>query len=95
MSGKQGTIYVIDRDNMGRFNPNSDNDIQEIDNAMPEGSFDTPAYFNGVVYYGGAGRSPPGVPAYQWLAVDLADFPVCEHFCHPRHNTKRLRQRHG
>ncbi len=52
-SGKQGTIYVIDRDNMGKFNPNSDNDIQEIDDAMPLGSFDTPAYFNGQIYYAG------------------------------------------
>ncbi|MGA7501701.1 MAG: hypothetical protein WBX00_33630, partial [Isosphaeraceae bacterium] len=54
-AGKQGTIYVIDRDNMGKFDPNGDNVVQEIDNALPGGSFDTPAYFNGQVYYGGAG----------------------------------------
>src|SRR5271157_5319795 len=54
-AGKTGTIYVIDRDNMGKFDPNGDHVVQEIDNALPGGSFDTPAYFNGQVYYGGAG----------------------------------------
>ena len=54
-AGKQGTIYVINRDNMGKFNPNTDDVVQEIASALPSGSYGTPAYFNGQLYYGGAG----------------------------------------
>src|SRR5208283_5820168 len=75
VSGKQGTIYMIDRDNMGKFNPNSDNVIQEIDNAMPAGSYDTPAYFNGQVYYGGAQQD---LEAYQLTNGLLSTSPTSQ-----------------
>ena len=59
-AGKQGTIYVINRDNMGKFHPNANNIVQELDgvlgsNGTQGGSFDTPAYFGGDVYYAGVG----------------------------------------
>ena len=28
--GKQGTLYLIDRDNMGKFDPNTDHVVQEV-----------------------------------------------------------------
>ena len=49
-AGKQGTIYLIDRNNMGKFHPNADHVVQELPNAI-DGSFDTPAYYNGTIYY--------------------------------------------
>jgi hypothetical protein len=57
-AGKQGTIYVINRNDMGHFDPNANNIIQELDGVLgmegaSGGAFDTPAYFNGEVYYGG------------------------------------------
>jgi hypothetical protein len=52
-SGKEGRIYLIDRDNMGHFNPSTDNVVQETNNTTISGSFDTPAYFNGQIYYVG------------------------------------------
>jgi hypothetical protein len=52
-SGKEGRIYLIDRDNMGHFDPNTDHVVQETSNTVISGSFGAPAYFNGVLYYVG------------------------------------------
>jgi fibronectin type 3 domain-containing protein len=52
-SGKEGRIYLIDRDNMGHFDPNTDHVVQETSNTTISGSFDTPAYFNNTIYYVG------------------------------------------
>ena len=47
-AGKQGTLYVVNRDNMGGFNSGFDQIVQEIPNAI--GSlFGTPAYWQGTV----------------------------------------------
>ena len=54
-AGKEGKAYLIDRDNMGRFDPKKDNVVQTLPGAAGGGSFDAPAYFNGAVYYMGAG----------------------------------------
>src|SRR5271157_2519696 len=51
-AGKDGSIYLVDRNNMGKFNPNSDNIYQEFAE-FPSGEFGSPAYFNGTLYYGG------------------------------------------
>lgn len=49
--GKDGTIYVVDRNNMGHFDPDSDTIYQEL--RFIEGPiFSTPAYFAQTVYYG-------------------------------------------
>ena len=53
-AGKEGKIYLLDRNNMGQFNATHDNIIAELPNAIG-GSFDTPAYFNNNLYYLGAG----------------------------------------
>ncbi|MGH9400497.1 MAG: fibronectin type III domain-containing protein [Terriglobia bacterium] len=56
-SGKTGTIYVINRDNMGHYNPNNDNQIVQslvgaLANGGPEeGNYSTPVYFNGYIYF--------------------------------------------
>jgi hypothetical protein len=52
-AGKEGRIYLIDRDNMGHFDPATDHVVQETNNTVISGSFDTPAYFNGQIYYVG------------------------------------------
>jgi hypothetical protein len=51
-AGKDGNIYVVDRDNMGKFNSNSNNIYQELPSAIGS-EFAMPAYFNNTVYYGG------------------------------------------
>jgi mono/diheme cytochrome c family protein len=54
-AGKEGDLFLVDRDNMGHYNANNDNQIvQEVDGAIGS-AFSTPAYFNGQIYYQGAG----------------------------------------
>ncbi len=60
-SGKEGRIYLIDRDNMGGYNGDAagdgnsgfDNIVQETAPGTINGSLDTPTFFNGVLYYVG------------------------------------------
>lgn len=56
-SGKSNpNIYVVDRDNMGKFNPTTDTIYQEIKGALSSGGeFAKPSYFNNTVYYGAVG----------------------------------------
>ncbi|HEU4683824.1 MAG TPA: hypothetical protein VFS39_04915 [Nitrospira sp.] len=49
--GKEGRIYVVDRDNMGGFQTTDDSQIvQELD-PFPGALFTGPAYFNNTVYF--------------------------------------------
>jgi outer membrane protein assembly factor BamB len=52
-AGKDKNIYVVNRDNMGKFNSTKNNIWEEIDVALPSGEFGMPAYYNHTVYYGG------------------------------------------
>ncbi len=54
-AGKDGNIYVVDRDFLGKFIPggsNNSNAYQVLDHAVAGGVFAVPAYYNGTVYYG-------------------------------------------
>ena len=56
-AGKNGVIYLIDRDNMGHYNgSNNDQAVQTLVNIFPfgtpePGNYSAPAYFNGTVYF--------------------------------------------
>jgi hypothetical protein len=52
-SGKEGRIYLIDRDNMGHFSSTTDHVVQELPAVTISGSFGTGDYFNGQIYYVG------------------------------------------
>ncbi len=55
---KAGGLYVVDRDNMGHFNPAGDTQIvQSLPGAIGP-LFSAPGYFHGTVYFGGAGDVP-------------------------------------
>ena len=74
-AGKDSNIYVVDRDNMGKFNPNNDNAIyQELVGALPGGVWANPAYFNNTVYYGSVGQTAQGLSYQQRQAGLVAQF---------------------
>jgi hypothetical protein len=54
-AGKNGTIYVVDRDDMGGYNPVDNSQIVQSMPAYFASTFSAPTYFNGYVYF-----SPPG-----------------------------------
>lgn len=51
--GKEGVIFVLDRDNLGKFSPTTNQVLQQI--PLHSGSWSNPAYFNGRVYFHGVG----------------------------------------
>ena len=58
-SGKEGVIYLINRDNMGKYGL-TNNIVQNTANSC-RGSLDSAALFNGQMYYvegyGGVGKT--------------------------------------
>jgi hypothetical protein len=57
-AGKTGTMYLINRDNMGKYSSTSDNVVQAQYTTIgglvtPTGNWGTPAYFNGTIYMQG------------------------------------------
>jgi hypothetical protein len=56
IAGKQNTIYLLDRDNLGKFSVNKSSEITQIVEEIPSKElgrpvFATPAYFNQQIYY--------------------------------------------
>ena len=64
--GKEGTIYVMDRDNLGGYQTSSDNIVQyivgaikpSVEGGLSNGIWNTPSYFNGNVYIFGQNDFP-------------------------------------
>ena len=56
-AGKDGNIYVVDRDSMGKFDSLANRIHQEVLGGLilEVGEYGGPAYFNNNVYYGGVG----------------------------------------
>jgi hypothetical protein len=55
-AGKDGNIYLVNRNLMGKFNTQNDDGIyQEIDNELGGGVWAMPAYFKNTIYYGAQG----------------------------------------
>jgi hypothetical protein len=56
-AGKNGTIYLVDRENMGHYNAARDTSVQSIVNIFTNatgiegGNFSSPVYFNGSVFF--------------------------------------------
>jgi len=54
-AGKDSNMYIVDRDNMGKFATNDSGIYQELLGALPGGIWSAPAYFNNAVYYASNG----------------------------------------
>jgi hypothetical protein len=71
-AGKDGNIYVVDRDNMGKFNPNSDQIYQLLTSPIG-GVWSKPSYFNNTVYYGAVNDN---LKAFPITSAKLAGTPA-------------------
>jgi hypothetical protein len=74
-AGKDHTIYVVDRDNLGKFNASRNNIYQELTRVLPGAEFGMPAYFDGLVYFGSVGAP---LQAYQLSNAKLSPTPVSQ-----------------
>jgi PQQ-like domain len=74
-AGKDGNIYLVNRDSMGKYNANSNNIWQELDGALPGGVYSTPAYYNGTLYYG---DSQGTLKAFPIANAKLATMPASQ-----------------
>ena len=61
-AGKEGRVYVIDRDNMGHFQSGSDSQIVQSLSGVVDPLFGIPAYFNKTVYFSGSGDAIKAFP---------------------------------
>ncbi len=72
-AGKDGNLYVVNRNNMGKWNANSNNVYQELPGAVPNGVWGVPAYFNSTVYYCDQGGT---LKSFSIASGKLATTPV-------------------
>jgi hypothetical protein len=72
-AGKDGHIYVVNRDAMGKFNAGSNNVYQDLSGALGSGIWGMPAYFNGTLYYGAVGDA---IKAFKITNAKLSTGPV-------------------
>jgi len=82
-AGKDGKIYLVNRDAMGKFNAQADQIWQELPGVLPGGVWGTPAYFNNTIYYGDSGGT---VKAFALANAMLSSSPVSQsstHFTYP------------
>jgi outer membrane protein assembly factor BamB len=56
-AGKDGNLYVVNRDSMGKYSASGNNIWQELTGVLGGGIYSTPAWFNGTLYYGPVGNN--------------------------------------
>ena len=71
-AGKDANIYLVDRDNMGKFSPTADLNYQ-VPAALGGGVWSSPAYFNGSLYYGASGDT---IRAFSFSQARLSASPT-------------------
>jgi hypothetical protein len=52
-AGKDGTMYLVNRNKMGHYNPNNDNQVVQSLVSIFSANFGAPVYFNRSVYFSG------------------------------------------
>jgi hypothetical protein len=75
-AGKNGHAYLVDRDNMGKFNSTSNAQIvQELKGVFPGGVYTTPAYWQGKVYFIATGDV---IKQFSWSSGKLSSSPTAK-----------------
>jgi hypothetical protein len=75
-AGKDSNLYVVNRNSMGKFNPNNNGSIyQELAGALPGGIWSMPAYYDGRLYFGPVGQP---ILEFQFKDAKLLTSPVAQ-----------------
>ena len=74
-AGKDGNIYVVNRDSMGKFNPQNNSALYEEISGALNGVWSMPAYFNNTVYYGAVNDT---LKAFPITSAKLATAPSAQ-----------------
>jgi hypothetical protein len=84
-AGKDANIYVADRDNMGKFNSGGANSnvYQVISGQLAGQVFSTPAFFNGVLYYGASGDALKAFPLTNAMLAASPSSQTAATFAYP------------
>ena len=82
-SGKDSVIYVVDRDDMGKFNSGQDNIYQQISGQLGGGVYSKPSYFNNTVYYGAVGDHLKAFPITSALLAETPSSQSASSFAYP------------
>ena len=83
-AGKDTNIYVVDRDNMGKFNASSNNAVyQELPGALSGGAWSMAALFNNTVYYAGVGDHLKAFPITNALLATTPASQSANTFAYP------------
>jgi len=61
-AGKDQNIYVVNRNNMGKYNPNADEIYQFMNSPLAGSVYSSPAWFDETLYYGAVGDSLRAFP---------------------------------
>ncbi len=75
--GKDGNVFVVNRDSMGSFSPTKNNVIQTVQTGVKQfdNIFSTPVYWNGLLYYHCEGDV---LRAFSWANGQLSTQPVAK-----------------
>jgi uncharacterized protein (TIGR03437 family) len=74
-AGKEGRIYLLDRDNLGKLSSGSDSQIVQSLPGAIGGLFGNPAYFNKNLYFCGSGDS---LKAFSISNAQMSSSPVSQ-----------------
>ncbi len=74
-AGKDGNLYLANRDSMGKYSATANHVYQEISGGLPGGVWAMPAYFNNMIYYGPVGQP---ILAFQFSKAKLLAGPAAQ-----------------
>lgn len=74
-AGKDSNLYIVNRESMGKFNPDSNGNYQELAGVLPGGIWSMPAYANGRLYYGPVGEP---ILEFEFKDAKLLTTPVAK-----------------
>jgi hypothetical protein len=82
-AGKDSNIYVVNRDSMGKFNPQNDTGIYQQINGAIGGVWSMAAYFNNTVYYGAVDDNLKAFPIADARLATTSAFQSTTSFPYP------------